>query len=96
MLEKTMSLTDIQRKGGFGLILLSWMHLPIFMMVVGFSNEASWAGLVLIILSSSLASLSWRFYGDGLMSRALIATALVTGASSFVASGGVWQMDYHM
>lgn len=96
MLEKTMSLAEIQRKGGIGLILLSWLHLPIFMMMVGFSNEASWAGIVLIVLSSLLASLSWRFYGDGLMSRSLIATALVTGASSFVASGGMWQMDYHM
>lgn len=92
----TVTLSDIQRKGTLILLSLSWVHKLVFLIFASVSTTAGMITLGLMVVSSAIATVSWKVQGDNLITRSLVATALIVDASAFVASGGTWQMDYHM
>jgi len=80
------------------MLALLWLHVPVAI-GLGIARGTSWMAPGAMMLSLAIvASLTWQMAGSGLMTRLVIAVALMSDVSVLVfqMTGHPWQIDLHM
>ncbi len=98
MLKPPSSLDNLRAVASRGLIALLWVHVPLNCAVALAVGNSWLMPAILAVCLAGAATACWLRTGDSLLTRLVVAVALMGMASLIVAelSGHPWQLDGHM